>query len=364
MEWFLSNLRDLNLKFDIEDYDYDLPPGSIAQVPVSERDHSRLFVVDRQKKSFSDRHFYDLPELLRPGDLVVVNDTRVVPARLFGHKESGGRVEILVLEYPDPADEDPLTRLCMLKSSKRPTIGSLLYFDSGVSGQVKEVLENGLVRIVFGGGRSIDALLEEKGCMPLPPYIKREPDGAYAKLDKERYQTVYSKRKGAVAAPTAGLHFTEELMGKLEQSGISVSTLTLHVGYGTFRPVRTADIRDHVLGEESYRIEPETAETMEKTRKRGGRVVAVGTTVVRALETASDPDGCVAPGQGNTRLLITPGFSFSVVDALITNFHLPKSSLLFLVSAFAGLDLIKEAYGLAVEKGYRFYSYGDAMLIV
>lgn len=350
--------------FDIEDYNYDLPPSLIAQVPVSKRDHSRLFVVDRRKKSFSDCHFFDLPELLKPGDLIVVNDTRVIPARLFGRKESGGQVEILVLEYPDPADEDPLTRSCLLKSSKRPKMGSRLFFNSGVSGQVKEILDNGLVRITFEGERSIDSLLEEKGHMPLPPYIKRELNGTHSQLDKERYQTVYSKPKGAVAAPTAGLHFTEDLIRKLEQTGISVVPLTLHVGHGTFRPVRTTDIRDHILGEESYRIEPKTAEVIEQTQKKGGRVVAVGTTVVRTLETAVDTNGSVAPGEGNTELLITPGFSFNVVDALITNFHLPKSSLLFLVSAFAGLELIKEAYRLAVEKGYRFYSYGDAMLIV
>lgn len=350
--------------FNIEDYDYDLPPSSIAQIPVSDRDHSRLFVVDRQTKSFSDCHFYDLPELLDPGDLVIVNDTRVVPARLFGRKDSGGRIEIMVLEYPDLRDEDHFPRLCLLKSSKRPKIGSVLYLDPVVSGEVREVLEAGLVRIAFGGERSIDSLLEEKGHMPLPPYIRRTPDGSYSQLDKERYQTVYSKRKGAVAAPTAGLHFTEDLIGKLKQSGISVCALTLHVGYGTFRPVRTADIRDHVVDRESYRIELSTAEAVERTRKKGGRVVAVGTTVVRALETAADARGFVAPGQGDTGLLITPGFTFNVVDALITNFHLPKSSLLFLVSAFAGLDLIKKAYGLAIEKGYRFYSYGDAMLIV
>jgi len=192
--------------FNIKDYDYDLPPSSIAQVPVSRRDHSRLFVVDRQKKTFSDRHFFDLPELLKPGDLIVVNDTRVVPAKLFGRKESGGRVEILVLENPGPPEQAPPTRECLLKSSKRPKIGSRLFFDSGVSGQVKEVLENGRVRVAFGGKLSIDSLLDENGHMPLPPYIKREPNSAYSRLDKERYQTVYSKRKGAVAAPTAGLH--------------------------------------------------------------------------------------------------------------------------------------------------------------
>ena len=350
--------------FDLEDYNYELPQDLIAQVPASKRDHSRLFVMDREKKSFTDNHFFDLPEFLSAGDLIVVNDTRVVPARLYGQKESGGRVEILVLEYPDPTDENPETRLCLLKSSKRPKINSLLFFDPGITGQVKEILDNGLVRITFDGNRPIDALLDEKGIMPLPPYIKREPDSSFASLDRDRYQTVFSRKKGAVAAPTAGLHFTDDLVSRLKESGISIVSLTLHVGYGTFQPVRTTDVRNHILGEEYYRIEPTAAGAIQQTRKRGGRVIAVGTTVVRALESAVKPDGSVRHGEGKTELLITPGFSFNIVDALITNFHLPKSSLLFLVSAFAGLERVKEAYGRAVEKGYRFYSYGDAMLIV
>lgn len=350
--------------FDIEDYNYKLPPKLIAQVPASRRDHSRLLVVDRLRKSFSDTSFFRLPTLLRPGDLLVVNDTRVVPARLFGRKESGGQVEILVLEYPDSGEEVPTTRSCLLRSSKRPKNGSLLSFHSGISGQVREVLDNGLVRITFRGDRSIESLLEEKGLMPLPPYIKRGKESEYSRLDRERYQTVFSREKGAVAAPTAGLHFTRELIEQVKKGGISVVSLTLHVGYGTFRPVRTRDIRRHMLGEEFYRIEPETAEAIKGTREKGGRVVAVGTTVVRALETAAAPDGSILPGQGKTDLLVTPGFSFKAVDAMITNFHLPKSSLLFLVSAFAGLELIREAYSLAIGKGYRFYSYGDAMLIL
>lgn len=351
--------------FDIEDYNYELPSRLIAQVPASRRDRSRLLVVDRVRKSFSDNHFVDLPTLLSRGDLLVVNDTRVVPARLFGRKESGGRVEILVLEHPDSTGEGPSTRSCLLKSSKRPRKGTTLFFDSGVSGEVREVFEDGTVKIRFTGNRSIDFLLEEKGQMPLPPYIIRQGSHiSYSQLDRERYQTVFSEKPGAVAAPTAGLHFTNALIEKLRQAGISMASLTLHVGYGTFRPVRTRDIRKHNVGEESYRIEPETAEAIERTKKNGGRVVAVGTTVVRALETAAAPDGSVMPGEGRTDLLVTPGFPFKVVGALVTNFHLPKSSLLFLVSAFAGLGLIRKAYESAIEKGYRFYSYGDAMLIL
>lgn len=365
LKWILSNLTVLIARmFDIEAYNYELPQRLIAQVPALRRDHSRLLVVDRLRNSFSGKNFSDLPTLLRPGDLLVVNDTRVVPARLFGRKESGGQVEILVLQHPDSSKEDLSTRSCLLKSSKRPREGSLLYFDPGVTGQVKEVLVNGLVKITFRGDRPIDSLLQEKGHMPLPPYIRRGKASSFSRLDRERYQTVFSENKGAVAAPTAGLHFTRYLIKKLKDAGISMVSLTLHVGYGTFRPVRTRDIRKHHLGKEFYNIYPETVESIERTRKNGGRVIAVGTTVVRALETAVTHDGSLIPGEGESDLLVTPGFSFNVVDALITNFHLPKSSLLFLVSAFAGVKLIKEAYRLAVEKGYRFYSYGDAMLII
>ena len=349
---------------DIEDYNYELPPTLIAQVPAPRRDRSRLLVLDRTRRSLRDHHFFDLPSLLRPGDLLIVNDTKVVPARLFGCKESGGQVEILVLEQKESIGKDPYTRKCLLRSSKRPKIGSLLSFGSGVSAEVREILKNGLVKIKFRCKGPVDSLLEERGHMPLPPYIKRGKESPYSRLDRERYQTVFSKRKGAVAAPTAGLHFAEGLIDKLKRAGISMAALTLHVGHGTFRPVRTRDIRKHKLGEEAYRIPPETAKAVERTREKGGRVVAVGTTVVRALETAAGPDGSVSPGEGRTDLLVTPGFSFKAVDALITNFHLPKSSLLFLVSAFAGLALVKEAYNRAVDKGYRFYSYGDAMLIL
>ena len=349
---------------EIEDYNYNLPQDLIAQIPAPKRDHSRLLAVDRSSASFSDHQFFDLPALLLPGDLLVVNNTQVVPARIFGRKESGGRVEILVLEHPDPKKEGPSTRLCLLKSSRRPKRGSLLFFDSNVSGEVSSILDNGLVKISFGGGRGIDMLLAENGYLPLPPYIKRGEDTSFSGLDKERYQTVYAERMGAVAAPTAGLHFTGELLDKLQKKGVSVVSLTLHVGYGTFRPVKVKDIRQHRLGQEYYAIAHETANRIRETKNNGGRVVAVGTTVVRTLESASDPDGSVIPGEGKTDLLITPGFVFNVVDVLITNFHLPRSSLLFLVSAFAGHDLIKRAYKRAIEKRYRFYSYGDAMLIV
>lgn len=350
--------------FDIEDYDYNLPEGLIAQVPAPERDTSRLMVVDRSSGSVTDRHFSDLPELLLPGDLLVVNNTRVVPARLFGRKESGGRTEILVLEHSDQETDKPDARWCLLRSSKRPTKGSRLFFDKGLSGVVENLGADGLIRIAFQGPQSIDSLLEEKGMMPLPPYIRRKEKDRLSELDRERYQTVFAEKRGAVAAPTASLHFTEGLLARLGQAGISVVPVTLHVGHGTFRPVRTGDIRDHRLGYEAYDLSPETAQAIERAKSEGRRVVAVGTTVVRTLESVAGPKGEIKRGRGKTDLLITPGFSFMTVDALITNFHLPRSSLLFLVSAFAGLDLIRKAYQEAIAKAYRFYSYGDAMLIL
>jgi S-adenosylmethionine:tRNA ribosyltransferase-isomerase len=337
--------------FNIEDYNYDLRQELIAQVPAESRDHSRLLFVDRISASISDHHFFDLPGLLKPGDLLVVNDTRVIPARLFGRKESGGRVEILVLEHQDT--DGPMTdvRWCLLKSSKRPIKGTRLFFERDVQGIVEALGEEGLTRIAFCGPLTIDA------------YINREDD-ILSGMDRERYQTIFSEKRGAVAAPTAGLHFTRRSIERLCEAGISLTALTLHVGHGTFKPVRTKDIRRHKLGEESYIIEQDTAEAVNRARRDGRRIIAVGTTVVRALESAAGPTGEVAYGRGKTDLLITPGFRFSVVDGVITNFHLPRSSLLFLVSAFGGYDLIKKAYRWAIEKRYRFYSYGDAMLIL
>jgi S-adenosylmethionine:tRNA ribosyltransferase-isomerase len=349
--------------FDIEDYDYDLPEELIAQVPASDRDASRLLVLERSGKSLSDRHFFDLPGLLRSGDVLVVNNTRVVPARLYGRKNSGGRVELLVLEHSDEGSPRSNTRWCLFKASKRPKRGTRLFFDNNAEGIVRDLGEDGLVKVAFESSRPIDLLLEEKGVMPLPPYIRREKDDQRSGMDRERYQTVFPKKRGAVAAPTAGLHFTPLLMEKLSRSGVVVVELTLHVGHGTFKPVRVKDIRNHSLGEEEYIIGRQTARTIDNAKEEGRRVIAVGTTVVRTLETAAR-QGRVVYGEGRTDLLITPGFEFKVIDGMITNFHLPRSSLLFLVSAFAGLEFIRTAYRWAVAKAYRFYSYGDAMLIL
>lgn len=350
--------------FDTDHYDYELPEHLIAQIPAERRDHSHLLVVDRRRRGFSDHFFYDLPRLLKPGDLLVVNNTQVVPARLFGRKESGGRVELLILDHP-PADSDGReSRLCLLKSSKRPREGSSLFFDNNLSGVVESVKPDGLLRIRFQGVSSLEHYLEDHGTVPVPPYIRREEGNGLSQLDRERYQTVFARMKGAVAAPTAGLHFTKETNVLLTQSGIDLVEITLHVGYGTFKVVRTKDIRKHRVGEEEFFIEASAADAIRRARSDGRRVIAVGTTVVRALETVAATMDSIGPCRGKTDLLITPGFRFRLIDGLLTNFHLPRSSLLFLVSALAGMDLIKEAYRHAVEKSYRFYSYGDAMLIV
>ena len=350
--------------FNIEDYNYDLREDLIAQTPVLNRDGSRLLVVDRLKEELSDHYFYSLPELLSPGDVLVANNTRVVPARLFGRKESGGQIEILVLEHFDQEWSDPNTRWCLVKASKGPKIGSFLLFENNVTGSVEAIDDDGLTKITFQGSSSIDRFLDKNGVMPLPPYVKRESHDDRALMDRERYQTVFSSQRGAVAAPTAGLHFTDNLIQRLKQVGITFEALTLHVGHGTFRPVRTADIRKHDLGEEIFHIESRTADAVNLAKQQGRRVIAIGTTVVRTLESVVDKDGMISPGKGKTNLLITPGFQFNAIDGLITNLHLPRSSLLFLVSAFGGMDLIKTAYSWAVKKKYRFYSYGDAMLVL
>lgn len=350
--------------FNLDDYNFELPDELIAQTPAERRDNSRLLAVDKVHGSFQDHRFFELPQLLTPGDLLVVNNTQVVPARLFGRKASGGKIEILVLEHAPQGSGANDTRWCLLKSSKRPSKGSQMLFGDGLFGFVEDLGEDGLVRITFQGPTSIDRILDEQGAMPLPPYIKRQKEDVRAAMDRERYQTIFSNERGAVAAPTAGLHFTRPLVDTLIRSGIDLVAITLHVGHGTFRPVKTEDIRDHNLGEERFHVSQETAMKINRCKKEGRRVIAVGTTVVRTLETLASPGGRIAPGSGATKLLITPGYPFRIIEGLITNFHLPKSSLLFLVSAFAGIDVIRNAYRWAIEKRYRFFSYGDAMVIL
>jgi len=329
---------------------YDLPPELIAQQPLERRRGSRLLVLHGVDAQVRDLRFVDLPDLLSPGDLLVVNDTRVIPARLFGTKATGGRVEMLLERLQGPA-----CALFQLKASKPARAGAVITIDGGATATVLG-RDGEFYRLGFD--RDLMSLLEDCGHVPLPPYIQR-PD---TRADRGRYQTVYADRPGAVAAPTAGLHFDEEMLQLLAARGIGRATVTLHVGAGTFQPVRVDDVTTHRMHPELVEVGPDTCEAIAETRARGGRVVAVGTTVVRSLETAA-AGGVPEPFAGDSDLFIYPGYDFRVVDAMITNFHLPESTLLMLVCAFAGTSQVLAAYRHAVEQRYRFFSYGDAMFV-
>jgi S-adenosylmethionine:tRNA ribosyltransferase-isomerase len=351
-------------------YDYDLPETHIAHYPVERRDDSRLLVLDRTTGLRRHLRFHDIPCLFKPGDLLVVNDTKVFPARLFGSKESGGKAELFLLSYPAPVPGDGTNAAqlfdceALIRSSRRPAIGSRIFVSACCSARILADRGRGkwLVRLAVTAATGLDALLGEAGHIPLPPYIKR-PAGPTVE-DRQRYQTVYANRPGAVAAPTAGLHFTADLLTALRERGVLQTTITLHVGYGTFAPVQSEDIRQHDIHREFIDISEETAEHVAVTKKAGGTVWAVGTTTVRALEYAARQTGSVESVCGWCDLYITPGFSFRVVDHLITNFHLPRSSLLFLVAALCGRERLLACYREAIGLGYRFYSYGDAMAII
>ena len=335
------------------DFHYDLPPDLIAQQPLAERSASRLLVVDVAGGKLADRRFTDLPDYLRAGDLLVFNDTRVLRARLFGRKETGGAAEILIERVLGTHEA-----LAQIGVSKTPRDGSALVLDDGTV--VRVVRREGEFYVLhFEGGEAVEKLLARLGRMPLPPYIGRSAEAD----DDERYQTVYARAPGAVAAPTAGLHFDPPLLDRLTSAGIDFGYVTLHVGAGTFQPLRSANVEDHVMHREWLNVGAELVEKMRRTRAQGGRIVAVGTTVVRALEAALR-DGVVQPFAGETRIFIFPGYRITAVDALITNFHLPESTLLMLVSSFAGRELMLDAYRHAVAQRYRFFSYGDAMLIL
>ena len=336
------------------DFDFQLPSEQIAQLPLPDRTAARLLCLEGASGRWQDRGIRDLPGLVRPGDLLVLNDTRVIPARLFGVKPTGGAVELLIERVIDAR-----RAWAHLRASKFPRAGSRIVLEGGGTLIVGE-RDGGLVEVAVEGDESLPALLERVGHMPLPPYIQRADEPA----DRERYQTVFSAHPGAVAAPTAGLHFDQALLEQLVAKGVTLGTLTLHVGAGTFQPVRAEQLAEHRLHAERVEVSAALCEQIAATRARGGRVVAVGTTVVRALETAAQ-DGELRPYAGETRLFIHPGraFRFRVVDALITNFHLPRSTLLMLVCAFAGRERVLAAYDHAVAAGYRFYSYGDAMWI-
>lgn len=347
------------------DYDYRLPPELIAQAPAQQRDQARLMVMDRCSGGLRHRHFDDLPDLLSPRDLLVVNNTRVVPARLFGRKASGGRVEVLILDYAGGLQrleaEGVFTAECLVKASKKPKPGTRMHFGDALAAEVvTSMAESHLLRFTSRG--PFEAVLKEIGVVPLPPYIKRGQAGQ-APRDREDYQTIYASEKGAVAAPTAGLHFSRDLLEALEGRGVPLAALTLHVGYGTFLPVRVSDIRQHRMHAERFSISAEMAETVNRHKAGGGRVVAVGTTSVRTLEYACGADGRLQAMEGCNDLYIYPGYRFRLVDAMITNFHLPQSTLLMLVAAFAGRRAILAAYEEAIRQRYRFFSYGDGMLI-
>ena len=345
------------------EFDYDLPPELIAQQPAAQREASRLLVVRRSSGTLEHRHFFDLPELLHSGDLLVLNDTRVLPVRLFGRKPSGGKIELLLLEEQAPGEWQALLRA----GSKRPKLGTTLSVaDGAAQATLLAEGEQGRVTVRLTSPLPLIELLERHGLPPLPPYIQRDAaDAQRTASDRARYQTVYARVPGAVAAPTAGLHFTPELFQALEKRNIHRAFVTLHVGLGTFRPVTAERAEDHRMEAERYCVSTETAGQIKAARRTGGRVVAVGSTSVRTLETvAAEHKGEVVAASGRTGLFILPPYHFHAVDALITNFHLPRSTLLMMVSAFAGRKLIRNAYDAAIRERYHFFSYGDAMLIL
>lgn len=349
----------------LNDYDYELPEDRIAQRPCPQRDHCRLLHLDRETSDISHRIFCDLPGLMRSGDVLVVNNTKVIPGRILGRRDTGGKAEVLILNYADGrADRKKAGEFacnCLLKSSKKIRTGSMIYFDHGLRAEVLKQ-SGDCCDVKFTCENDFDQILYQVGKVPLPPYIRREP-GTGSVEDHADYQTLYASEKGAIAAPTAGFHFSAELMTRLQNLGIAVVPITLHVGYGTFLPVRVPDIRNHRMHSETYAITRQAAEVINDARAGGGRIVAVGTTSVRTLEFSASENGRVKAGAGSCNLFIYPGYQFKIVDAMITNFHLPRSTLLMLVSAFTGRSAILNAYQAAIQNGYRFYSYGDAMLI-
>jgi len=342
----------------ISDFDYELPEELIAQQPLSERDASRMLVLDRSKWNWLDTNFASIPEYLRPHDVLVVNDTRVFPARLEGKRlPSGGRVELLLLREI----EHDLWE-CLTRPARRLATGARIVLgNSNLYGEVVESRDHGLRLVRFESEAPFDRIIDKFGRTPLPPYIKRAADSVE---DRERYQTVYANKRGAIAAPTAGLHFTARLLETIQDRGVRVARITLHVGYGTFEPVRVDDVKLHRVAPEWFSISEEAARIINQARNDGGRIVAVGTTTTRALESSVASGRKILAQSGLADLTIVPGYPFRAVDALLTNFHLPHSSLLVLVSAFAGRELTLDSYRHAVKERYRFYSYGDCMLIL
>jgi len=337
-------------------FDYALPPGLIARHPVARRDESRLLVVDRRRDALEHRVFRDVVHLVQAGDVLVLNETRVIPARLLGRKTTGARAEVLLLH---PAGNDRVWEALVRPGGKLKP-GHVVEIGDDLRIEILDSTAEGNRIVRLDTPLDTEAALAKHGHVPLPPYLEREAEES----DRERYQTVYARASGSVAAPTAGLHFTDELLHALAAKGVALARLVLHVGIGTFRPVDAEDPAEHRLHAEWYRVPPEAADTINRARSAGGCVWAVGTTVTRTLDTVADEEGRIGPGEGETALFIRPGYRFRAVDRLLTNFHLPRSSLLMLVAAFGGYERIMAAYREAVERRYRFYSYGDAMAIV
>jgi S-adenosylmethionine:tRNA ribosyltransferase-isomerase len=342
--------------YQLSDYDYQLPEALIAQRPIARRDQSRLLCLERRSGDYTHRRFDDLVRLLDPGDLLVVNNTKVINGRLLGRKESGGKVEVLILDYAQGSANN--TFECMVRASRRPKPANRILFGKGLEACV-EAVHDSTCSLSFKGSISLDQAMDTIGHVPLPPYIHRQDQAQ----DRTTYQTVYATNRGAIAAPTAGLHFTRELLEQLQHKGIQIAHLTLHVGYGTFAPVRVTDIRAHQMHSEWFSLGADVAGAINAAKAKGSRVVAVGTTSVRTLEYCAAESGDLIPKSGMCDLFIYPGYDFKVVDAMITNFHLPKSTLMMLVSAFAGRKNVLNAYAQAVKEKYRFYSYGDAMVV-
>lgn len=340
----------------VKDFTYQLPDELIARYPAAERDGSRLMALDRSCGKISENIFSEFHSYLQPGDLLIMNDTRVIPARLFGVKESGGRVELFLLKK---MAGDNVVWEALLRGSKRFKEGQKIILESGMFAEVIGRGDDESWLIQFSGVEVFDSWLEKVGHIPLPPYFQREDET----LDRERYQTVVASVPGAVAAPTAGLHFTHNLIDALKSKGVNIATVTLHTGLGTFKPVRVERVEDHRIHCEKYIIPEETVSVISSTKKAGGRLIAIGTTSARALEYVADDSGKILPGAGEADIFIYPGYRFKVVDALLTNFHLPESTLLMLISAFAGKEFALSAYQEAVRRKFRFYSYGDAMFI-
>ncbi|HKP38561.1 MAG TPA: tRNA preQ1(34) S-adenosylmethionine ribosyltransferase-isomerase QueA [Pyrinomonadaceae bacterium] len=342
----------------ISDFDYDLPEELIAQQPLDKRDASRMLVLNRGRRTFQDSSFASLADYLRPEDLLVLNNTKVFPARLQGKRvASGGSVELLLLREIEPKVWEALAR-----PARRLRPGAKISFGARLLAEVIDEADHGRRVVRFESDEPLDEVINEIGQTPLPPYIKR--DSGEVTEDRERYQTVYASQRGAIAAPTAGLHFTPQILEQLKAGGIQVAEITLHVGYGTFEPVSVNDIANHRVAPEYFSISSEVANQINRSRSAGGRVICVGTTTARALESSAAEDGQILPGDGAAGLTIVPGYRFRAVDVLLTNFHLPRSSLLLLVSAFAGRELVLDAYRHAVRERYRFYSFGDSMLII